>query len=115
MVEVDSVLRPVKTFLLWTEMPCDSVNEQNTVSGVNLRTRVSSVMKMAANGVFGRRIDTHSLRAGGASALYTQGVPFDVIQRWVRWDSLTFHQYLRRDASALNHLSAIAVKPRGLL
>ena len=74
-------------------------------------------MKTAAlaNGVFDARIDTHSLRAGGATALYTKGVPLDVIQRWGRWESLPFHQYLWRDASALNHLSEIVVRTHGLL
>ena len=68
-----------------------------------------------ANGVFDRRIDAHSLRAGGAPALYSQGSPLDVIQSWGRWKPLTFHQYLRHDASALNRLSDVMVKPHGLL
>ena len=72
-------------------------------------------MDALANGVFGQRIDTHSLRAGGAAALYTQGVPLDAIQRRGRWKSLTIHQYLWRDASALNRLSEIVVKSQGLL
>ena len=72
---------------------------------------VSAVMKMAAmaNGVFDNRIDARSLRAGVATALYTHGVPLDVIQRRGRWKSLTFHQYVRRDASALNILSEVKV------
>ena len=77
LVEVDSCLCPVKAFLAWEEMSRDSSNERNTVFGVNLRTRVSAVVKLAAlaNGVMGNRIDTHSLRPGGATALYTQGIP----------------------------------------
>ena len=98
-------------------MAYDSNNEKGNVFGVNLRARVSATMKTAAlaNGVFDNRIDTHSLRAGGATALYTQGVPSDVIQRWGRWKSLTFHQYLWHDATALNHLSEVIVQSSGLL
>ena len=117
LVEVDSVLCPVKTFMEWKEMAYDSNNPQGNVFGINLRVRVSAIMKTAAlaNGVFDKRIDTHSLRAGGATALYTQGVPLDVIQRWGRWKSLTFHQYLWHDASALNHLSEVIVQSSGLI
>ena len=117
LVEVDSVLCPVKTFLEWKEMSYDTNNEKGNVFGINLRARVSAVMKTAAlaNGVFGQRIDTHSLRAGGATALYTQGVPLDVIQRWGRWKSLTFHQYLWHDATALRHLSEVMVQSSGLI
>lgn len=117
LVEADSILRPAETFILWKETPCGSSDEKHTISGINLRTRVSAVMKMAAmaNGVYDQRIDTHSLRAGGATALYTQGIPLDVIQRRGRWNPLTFHQYMWNDASPLNHLSEIAVKSHGLL
>ena len=116
LIEVDSCIRPLKTFLLWKEMSCDSGNEKSNVFGAQLRNRLSGIMKTAAldKGVFDARIDTHSLRAGGATALYTQGVPLDVIQRWGRWKSLTPHQYLWRDASALNNLSEIVVSSHGL-
>ena len=107
----------METFLARKEMSRDSNNEKANVFGVNLRARVSSAMKMAAmdNGVFDDRIDTHSLRAGGETALYTQGVPLDVTQRWDRWKSLTSHQYLWHDASAVNNLSEVIVRPHGLL
>ena len=36
-----------------------------------------------------------------------------VIQRWGRWKSLTCHQYLWSDASALNKLSEVLVKSHG--
>ena len=74
-------------------------------------------MKIAAlaNRVHDARIDTHSLRPGGATALYTQGVPIDIIQRWGRWKSLTSHQYLWHDATALNRLSEVATRSSGLI
>ena len=84
----------------------------NTIAKSHVRCYENS---RPANGVFDQRIDTHSLRGGGATALYTQGVPLGVIQRWGRWQSLTFHQYLRHDASALNRLSETFVRSHGLL
>ena len=52
-----------------------------------------------ADGVFDRRIDTHILRAGGATAMYTQGAHLDAMHRWGRWKSLAPHQYSRYDAA----------------
>ena len=94
-----------------------SGGEQSLVFGPRLRGRVSSIMKTAAmaNGVYDRRIGAHSPRSGGETALYTQGVTLGVIQRWGRWKSLTSHQYLWRDAAALDTLSEVLVKPHGLL
>ena len=43
------------------------------------------------------------------------GVPLDIIQRWGRWGSLTFQQYLRHDATALNKLSEVFAKSDGML
>ena len=91
--------------------------EQSFVFRPRLRERVSAIMKTTAmaNGVFGKRIDTRSLRVGGAAALYTQGVPLDVIQRSGSWGSLTFHQDIRYDDTSLNTLSEVMVKSRGFL
>ena len=65
------------------------------------------------NGFRDSRIDTCILRAGGAAALYAQGVPFDIIQRWGRWKPLAFRQYFRREATSLNKLSGVFVKSDG--
>ena len=94
----------------------DSSTEKNLVFGANSRSRVDAVVKTAAmaNGASDQRIYTHSLRAGGATALYTQGVPIDVTQRGGRWESLTPHQYTRRDAESLNRLAEVVAKSHGL-
>ena len=115
LIDIDSVLRPSKTFQEWKRMEFMSGGEQSIVFWPRLRERVSAITKTdaMANGVYGKRIDTHSLRSGGATALYSQGVPLGVIQRWGRWKSLTFHQYLWRDAAALDALSEVIVKSRG--
>ena len=117
LIEVDSVLRPVGTFSTWTRLAFQDGDGKSTAFGGRLRERVSAIMKTAAlaNRVRDARIDTHSLRSGGATALYAQGVPLDVIQRWARWKSLTSHQYLRHDATALNKLSEVFTRSYGLL
>ena len=88
---VDTVLCPVQTSQTWKRLASNKGGEKSCVIGDRLRDRVSAIMKTAAlaNGVRDQMIDTHILRAGGATALYTQGVPLDVIQRWGRWVSLT--------------------------
>lgn len=68
-----------------------------------------------ANGDLDNRIDTHSLRAGGATALYTHGVPLDVILRFGEMEISYIHQYLRCDSTALNTISEIVVRSHGLL
>ena len=117
LVEVGSVLRPVKTFQAWGKLAFQTGGGKSTVFGERLRERVSAIMEVAslANQVRDARIDTHSLRSGGATALYTQGVPLDVIQRWRRWESLTFHQYMWRDDTALRQLPDEFTRPSGLL
>ena len=87
---VDSALCPVETFTTWKEIPRGSGNGENCVSGCNLRTRVSHAMKMEDSpNVFSIRESIPIAYACGATAMYTQGVPLDVIQRWGRWKSLT--------------------------
>jgi hypothetical protein len=48
----------------------------------------------ADTGVPPERIGTHSLRIGGATALYAMGWSFGHIQRFGRWKSEAFHGYL---------------------
>ena len=117
LIEVDSVLCPLATFMAWKRIAFSEWNEKTHVFGERLRGRVSAIMKIAAlsNQVHDARIDTHSLRSGGATALYTQGVPLDIIQRRGRWKSLTFRQYLWHDATALNRLSDVFTRSAGLV
>ena len=113
----DGVLCPVKHFLLWKEMAYRSGDEESPISSVKFRERMGDVEKMSAiaNGMYDGRIDTHSLRDGGAAALYTQWAPLDVIQRWGRWMSLTSHQYLRHEAAAQNNSPQVFAKSHGLI
>ena len=78
------MLCPLATFMAWKQMAFHDGEEKTPVFGERLRGRVSAIMKIAAlaNHVHDARSDTHSLRSGGATALYTQGVSLDIIQRW---------------------------------
>ena len=56
------------------------------------------------NGIPMSVVNTHSLRAGGATALFPAGVDWVAIQRWGRWESFVFHQYIWHDHSGFMEL-----------
>ena len=80
------------------------------------REPLSILLKEAAVRV-GRdpgRIGTHSLRAGGATALLLGGVPMDRIQLFGRWQSPAFLQYLWPQAEqAAGYSQTMAEAPSG--
>ena len=82
LAEIDYALSPVGTFIERGGSPVIE-NERHRVFGVNILPRLSATMRTSdmANGVFGQRVNTHSLRTGWATSLYTHGAPFDVGQR----------------------------------
>ena len=47
-----------------------------------------------ALGAHAKDVGTHSLRIGGASALYAKFGDTALVQRWGRWKSDAFHSYL---------------------
>ena len=68
----------------------------------------------AANDIPTAVVNTHSLRAGGATALFSAGVDWITIQRWGRWKSFAFHDYIRRDYSGFMDLGIKIAATRGL-
>jgi hypothetical protein len=48
------------------------------------------------------RIDTHSLRSGGANALALSGYSDREIQKMGRWRSATFKEYLREELACFS-------------
>jgi integrase len=60
------------------------------------RTRIQNWLRVAAAavGLPAHRVGTHSLRIGGATALYNAGWELGAIQRFGRWASNSFHGYL---------------------
>jgi hypothetical protein len=68
---------------------------------------VSAALKLAGvaleypsrRGIPIQRIDTHSLRSGGANALALNGYSDREIQKMGRWRSATFKEYIREELS----------------
>ena len=91
-------------------------NSEDMIFAPKLRTRLGVATKADAveNGIRDTEIHTRSLRAGGATELYTQGISIDIIQRCGRWRSLSSHAYFRRDSTALRGLSDVISRPIGL-
>ena len=66
---------------------------------------ISKGLKMAATllhyptmrGIPIKRIDTHSLRSGGANALALSGYSDKQIQKMGRWKGATFKEYIREE------------------
>ena len=68
----------------------------------------------AANGVPSAVVNTHSMRAGGATALFQAGLDWITIQRWGRWRSFIFYEYVWRDAAAFLNLGERIASTSGL-
>ena len=60
---------------------------------VTLRSQRLAHMR-SEEGFPSERYGSHSLRVGGATALYHAGVPVEVIKRYGRWVSDCFQGYL---------------------
>jgi hypothetical protein len=69
------------------------------------RDDISKGLKMAATllnypstqGIPIERVDTHSLRSGGANALALSGYSDTQIQKMGRWKGVTFKEYIREE------------------
>ena len=70
-----------------------------------IRAKLVHAMKWAsaADGIPSAVVNTHSLRAGGATALFAEGLDWISIQRWGRWRSFIFHEYTWHDADRFLH------------
>ena len=60
------------------------------------RSRVQTALRLAAaaEGIPAKAMGSHSLRIGGASAMYRQGYDVEAIRRFGRWSSDAVHAYL---------------------
>ena len=56
----------------------------------------------AAKGIPIDRIDTHSLRSGGANALLLAGYSDTQIQKMGRWRGATFKEYIRKELACFS-------------
>ena len=74
------------------------------------------VKKIAAgNEINPSRIGPHSLRSGGANAMFVVGYDTDVIKIWGRWKSASFTTYLRNDDRILTGVGCGMMLATGLL
>ena len=85
--------------------------------GNGLRGRLGGMMKTAAsaNHVDPSRIGTHSLRSGGANAMFVAGYDAEIIKRWGRWKSDTLSFYLWNDDRVLTTVGKGMLRSEGLL
>ena len=92
-------LCPVRMFAKWIAAGRGNKTDDARVFTSGLRTRAIVLFRMAgtACGLDASRLGTHSMRSGGASAMFAAGYEVEVIKRRGRWLSSTFQQYLWRD------------------
>ena len=114
LMETGEKICPVREMRRWLEK---LTTGERPMFGAGLRLRLEGKMKAvaAANGVNPQIIGTHSLRAGGATALYIRGISIILIQRFGRWKSSSFLRYLWYDIVALESLSKSLALPAGMM
>ena len=69
----------------------------------------------SAEGYEPERFGSHSLRIGGATALYHAGMPVEVIKRYGRWASDAFQLYLWEGSEDATGLAQIMAKDTSTL
>ena len=96
---LQSDLRPVRMLSRWGTMTTSRTNPKALVSGPHLRTRLAATLRLAGVecDVDGSRLGTHSMRSGGASAMFTVVYEVEVTMRWGRWSSSHFQSYIWKD------------------
>ena len=102
------------SYLNAIDWDCDS---DEKLFSENVERRVRSVVKRSAssNGMESKRFSTHSIRSGGATALYVRGISLGHIRRFGRWSSDTFRRYIYRDNQVSRFIGSAMVSETGLL
>ena len=100
----DHPLCPVLGYARRVTMRRETSNDDDLVFSSPIRKLLPRTLKLAAVsfGMGHTRISNHSLRAGGASQMFAVGFEMEIIKRWGRWVSTTFHQYIWRDEQVLS-------------
>ena len=93
---LQSPLCPVRMLSQWKTLRDASSNPKAEVFGGHLREKLTAALRLAGMecNVEGSRLGTHSVRSGGASAMFTAGYEVEVIKRWGRWVSSNFQSYI---------------------
>ena len=86
---------------------CDWVPDSETrISSDLFRNRLNALLRLAgtAHGIPGSRVGDHSLRSGGATAMWRAGYDIEGTKRWKRWKSASFQGYLWDDHRVLSEI-----------
>ena len=110
---IRALIRRVKTIRKQTANPRACLGTYKDIAGMerilharditNAVRRACSTLKLHENGLTPKLVGSHSLRAGGAMAMYLNGVPHDTIRKIGRWTSDTFLMYIHEQIA---HFSA---------
>ena len=101
-----SVPEPICPVKMWSKfmssVTYDTLSAQK-IFPPGIRSRLTVFLRLAgvSNGIASSRIGNHSLRSGGATAMFQAGYDIEVIKRWGRWRSGSFHSYLWNDQRIL--------------
>ena len=87
-----------------------SVTDKHISRG--LKTAALALNYPSKKGIPIERIDTHSLRSGGANALALAGYSDTQIQKMGRWRGATFKEYIREQLACYSHGMSKSMKKR---
>ena len=76
------------------------------ITSAMLRTRLRNIVDVIGHKVLGftkDEVGLHSIRSGGAMAMFLSGVPEIVIQRIGRWESTAFMEYIREQVETFTY------------
>ena len=93
-----------------------SVESRGSLFPKSLRATLVQIMKWAAeaNDIPSPVASTHSLRVGGATALFSAGADWVATRRRGRWKPFAFRDYIWRDYSGFMDLGRKIASTRGL-
>ena len=81
------------------------VTKKNELATISARTitvalkRCVKMLKLDKIGIYDTLVSTHSLRSGGATAMFLNGISETVIKKMGRWSSDTFLLYIQEQLS----------------
>jgi hypothetical protein len=88
---------------------CNITNKDITVA---IKRAASVLDYPIAKGIPIERIDTHSLRSGGANALSLAGLSDTQIQKMGRWQGATFKEYVRKELASFSEGMSTKMKQK---
>ena len=89
---------------------------RHDVTDKDIRTGIKAAVKIldypSRKGIPIERVDTHSLRSGGANALALSGFSDREIQKMGRWRSATFKEYIREELACFSQGMSTKMKTK---